>query len=121
MTHLCRRHNDLHYRTSNPLKCKTLMIDSAGPYIDGLQGRNRTKEKIELQHSKFSMKSPAHSHLLIFFMAVMTSLNPCDSNPHPSVTYFKVKKLPCVIILPTDCFVFRHDMSNCKYTFNKYV
>lgn len=48
-------------------------------------------------------------------MAVITSLKPFESVPHPSVTYFSVKKLPCVMILPTDCFVFRHDTSNCKY------
>lgn len=44
--------------------------------------------------------------------AVMTNLNPFVSVPHPSVTYFKVTKLVRVNMAPTDCFVFRHVISD---------
>lgn len=51
--------------------------------------------------------------LLMFFMAVNTNLNPLASVPQPSVTYFTVKKLLWVIMLPTVCLVLRQDMSIC--------
>lgn len=46
--------------------------------------------------------------------AVITNLNPFVSVPHPSVTYFNVTKFVRVNMAPTDCFVFRHVISDWK-------
>lgn len=55
-----------------------------------------------------------HVFSLEFLTDVMTNLNPLASVPHPSVTYLSVTKFVCVVIVPTDCFVFRHDRSVCR-------
>lgn len=52
--------------------------------------------------------------LLIFLMAVRINLKPFESVPQPSQMYLSVKKLLWVIMFPTDCFVFRQDMSICE-------
>lgn len=88
------------------------MQNSVDLHLNSLQEWSETQKFSSVNWVHTQMK--CNQRLLIFLMAVKINLKPLESVPQPSVMYLSVKKLLWVIMFPTDCFVFRQDMSICE-------